>query len=221
MSSTAGATADIRNSYEEEIYSCREESEVDDRRLFIPARCIHELVEAQPATIRALLPTASQELIDFVCGPAQKLFLTLWQAPYQPELVEVLEEFRSYDFDDEYLPIEDITDAGDHECKLHIIRRKRRVAGASEEVTCKHSPVLDVFHHKRWTIGSLTQFRHRQWMFTAPIFTEDRILEELVTGCILPFTWKSRDERSGHFGTVQEVGLHIDHQDVLELVRPG
>lgn len=202
--------------FEKQIWEQQVKSAIDNGMQFVPAGSISDLVENQVPTIRTLLPTASEDLIEFVCGRAQRLFLTLWwsRIAYNLSLTTILQDCLKSNFDDSHLPMEDITVPGTHECGK-LIGKKTSLFGKWD---CKHSSALNFFHSNEWDKSTVMRFQNDQWRFTAPVFSKKRILEELITGCTLPFTKKAEHERSGHFGSAREVALHSDHQDVVEPV---
>jgi hypothetical protein len=180
---------------------------------FVPESSISALVT--PLKIRPLVPNASPNLIEFICNKASKVFLTLWLGfpELRSELIDILTRFEKCGFDNNHLPIDDIT--REERCTEHGIEPPRT------KDKCQHSDALNVFHEEPWQLNNLKRFRLQQWMFSAPVFKEESFFKtNLVTGCILPFSSKGARERRGYFGTVYEVGLRMDHQDVISEVRP-
>jgi hypothetical protein len=209
----SNASESFVQAFEDQVIGKAVPSKYDRNYPFVPESSISNLVT--PSNIKALVPDASQELVKFVCENASKVFLTLWLGfpSLRKDLSVILTSFKEGGFHNGHFPVEDITLDG--KCAVH--RNQTQTAGE----TCGHSDPLSVFHRNQpWGISNVMRFYREQAMFSAPIFREESFKTTLIEGCILPFTWRSeKPEWDGYFGTVCEVGLHLDHQDVVSEVR--
>ena len=186
-----------------EIFDSLVKSELDHKDC-LPEGNVSQLVTED--RVRSLLPRASTPLVKFVCLRARKVFLTiLWcREVSEDDLMSIMGTFKDFDMTDNHLPIDDIT-AKDGTCK---VRHKEK---------CTHDKALDVFH--AWEARIVSRFHKEQWTFCPPVFKTNKFQQqELKAGCILPFTWVSKDRKDGYFGTVFKATLHANHhQDDSEL----
>jgi hypothetical protein len=74
----------------------------------------------------------------------------------------------------------------------------------------------------RWRARDRFEFSSKQWLFLAPIFTNDEFVHILDRKCPIPITKVNHtiQPRTGLSGSVREIELHSAHQKVFQSVRP-
>lgn len=174
-------------------------------RKFLPAHQVRVFVTT--ATLRSVLPNASQEVIDFVRDRAPKLFLTLVLQPDADDALEsLMKACWEHKFTDELLPV-------DH-TKLNCTGGEHAKCGET------HAEAFNIFHNEVWNY--IHNFEFEQGIFLSPVFTRDKFVYKLGAQCVLPITRMSKVTAGGHFSTVFEAWVHPDHHDVRpsQPVRP-
>jgi len=194
-------------SYSNAICQSLVASKFDQEWEFVPESAISTLVI--PNKVKKLVPKASKGLVSYICDDASRVFLTLWSFYDKRHLVSILTRFQEVGFDNDDLPVEDIT--RDQKCAHYVD------GNGKKGKVCKHHNKLNVFHG--WVLTDFKKFRTHQWQFSAVLLNRENFKRTFASGSILPFTSKGNFERSGHFGTVSEVGLRADSQDEV-IYRP-
>jgi hypothetical protein len=168
---------------------------------YVPRRCFQEQVT--PATIRRCLPTASDELLDFVSSSATKIFAILVYGCFLPDgisLESALQTCRDGRLNDSKLPLprypEDCVCDGDGDF-------------------CRHAMVRYI--KGKWKVHGWKQFYAHQWMFLAVEFEAGKFDYDLDEECILPIKLR-RGHNAGAFGDVREGELNPDHAGESEQV---
>ncbi|KAJ2995203.1 hypothetical protein NUW58_g1344 [Xylaria curta] len=170
-----------------------------------------------------LLPGASEDLIDFICTDARKVFLIALVSLdcSGSNLLEVVKDFRKNAFTDSLLPVENIAIRG--KCAHpKLCRRTNSFDPYSRDkgnASCAHLPALSSFHKKQWSVLGINHFYLFQWRLIAPVFKKESIQrfgQELPEYTILPLISKEEKPCSGHFSDVFRAQLHADHQDTLD-----
>lgn len=204
--------------FREMIASFLVESSLDDKR-FLPESSISQLITV--ARVKELLPSASVDLVQFVCGRARRVFLTvLWSYDsFGSELVSLTESLRQHGMNDNILPIEDITIGG--KCKVWGIGTSSNDSQHEQgkEPECTHDVTLNVFHSSFWHPRNFSLFQDNQWMFSSPVFQKYATIHHFHERTILPFTWVSTESKEGSVSRVSEAKLRADHQDEFPMVR--
>jgi len=166
---------------------------------FLPARQIVQLTNSE--RVRGVLPHhVPPDLVEFICRDAKKIFLALVMggAAEAADLANIMSSMKHHGITDDQLPL-----PVDVEC-----------IGCGDASQCleEHDQYLDALHDTIWRLAGF-RFRSDQRMFDAPVFTRARFVYDLEEECILPFTWKNKQKKDGHFSTVSEAILHPDHED--------
>lgn len=177
-----------------------------DEKRFLPKDCFNELFSEN--NVKAALPGASRNLVDFTKTHAIRIFATVIFATEKSgkELVLIMESFRQRDFRDTHLSLDD-----DPQC------------GFLKSSQCSHNPVFNVFHDRKlWPASPLVRmFFHDRWKFLAPVFEGSSIRYDLMGRTILPFDLvkQNQDENSvGGFSEVQKAKIRASHQDIVQKV---
>ncbi|RKK67138.1 hypothetical protein BFJ69_g14766 [Fusarium oxysporum] len=152
---------------------------------FLPESQIKKLVT--PDKIKAILPNAKPELVDFICKHAKKLFLTA--SFHHGNLQDNMDTFKYHGMTDKELPIRDLT-SEDKYCDVHTEGLQR---------VCSHEKALEAFH--RWDTHDVWTFYKDQWTFCAPILDMECSSQEFHAKHILPFIEKGTTQKDGHFST--------------------
>ncbi|PCD25447.1 hypothetical protein AU210_014554 [Fusarium oxysporum f. sp. radicis-cucumerinum] len=113
---------------------------------FLPENQIKKLVT--PDKIKAILPNAKPELVDFICKHAKKLFLTA--SFHHGNLQDIMDTFKYHGMTDKELPIRDLT-SEDMYCDVHTEGLQR---------VCSHEKALEAFH--RWDTHDVWTFYNDQ-----------------------------------------------------------
>ncbi|RKK06959.1 hypothetical protein BFJ66_g16171 [Fusarium oxysporum f. sp. cepae] len=163
---------------------------------FLPENQIKKLVT--PDKIKAILPNAKPELVDFICKHAKKLFLTA--SFHHGNLQDIMDTFKYHGMTDKELPIRDLT-SEDMYCDVHTEGLQR---------VCSHEKALEAFH--RWDTHDVWTFYNDQWTFCAPILDMECSSHEFHAKHILPFIEKGTTQKDGHFSTVFQAVIHPSHQ---------
>ena len=193
---------------------------------FLPEGPLYELINQKE--VRAELPNAPSELVDFICKEAKRVFAALLLCELKgDELVTVAESFREHGLTDDLLPIdpEDVGICQDSELISDTESFQEEVfaddllpadpedveSGRKEASRgCSNNSALHAFHRLPWRRSLINYFCHVQWKFLAPVFTLDKFDEDLQPNSILPFI--SSDFQG--FGLF-DVEIHEDHQGIV------
>jgi hypothetical protein len=144
-----------------------------DCRHFLPQGLFSQLITEK--SIKAELPKASRQLVEFTCKHTRKAFaIALCIGMDGATLVSALETFQRHGFSDQFLP----------NAKLRNIRNCQ----AKRAGECSHEEYLYAFHHPPWKLFNIRRFYETQWEFFAPVFTQDKSRLELHEDCVLPIT---------------------------------
>jgi len=191
------ATTMARAEFTDRIIDSLKESRFSAGRRFAPEDAIRDLVTK--SSFREIVPSASADLVEFVCNDAKRVFLTFWKGcrGLHDRAAEILEAFRAAQFSDSKLPIEDITTSGN--CR-------------KKEGQCTHAEVLNVFHTSCWERGDIDDFVNTQWTFIAHVFGSEA-MADLHPNCILPLTFYKDHGKHGSFGSVYETAIFRGHLD--------
>jgi len=178
-------------------------SAVDGGHKFLPAGDLDKA--ATRRAIRSILPRHTpSELIDFVHRDAKRIFLALVldSGAKVQHIESVMRACHESNMKDDRLPVDEMG-----------------CMGGGETCRSRHETPLDLFHDPLWT-GVFFDFNVNQVRLTAPVFISTKFQYELHERCLLPFVWRSPEERQGHFSTVWEAKIHPDHcQDESGQVR--
>lgn len=176
-----------------------------DKKRFLPDKCFPLIFSA--TNVRAALPGASQDLLQFVNDKATRTFATVLRASQKSnkDLVSVMNSFLENGLDDTRL-------AGDHEpqCKY---------ANDSE---CVHDDAFNVLHNEElWDNTAVQNFFDLRWMFLAPVFKASEFGHDFAPSAVLPFEWVESDSSKnpiGGFSRIQKARIHPDHHDIISKV---
>lgn len=181
---------------------------------FLPNRDIAQLTTQE--TVREILPSASKELVDFICNGASRIFLTLCHSIAEQKLMKYINWFFASNLTDASLPIDSMI-FKDGRCKRNLRKQPSGRESGKRQAECKHDAALKPFH--RWGEHERKSFFKEQHCFTSPSFMRSDLKQCLLEGSILPITWISSTAKDGHFSCVHEAKLRGDHQDHFTMVR--
>ncbi|XXH04156.1 hypothetical protein Hte_010569 [Hypoxylon texense] len=131
----------------------------DSFESLITPQCVQIVIESSAGKERI-----SPSLAEFVFQKARKIFAIL--AITSTEILPAFESLRQYNFTDEDLPIS--RDTADDNCDINDTDRE-----------CTHSLPFHVFHHPPWDRSTIMRFYNEQWKFLAPVFTHNRLTQQL------------------------------------------
>ncbi|KAK3361555.1 heterokaryon incompatibility protein-domain-containing protein [Lasiosphaeria ovina] len=164
------------------------------RQLFLPADKIDSLITAHAILEKMPDLFDSQdgaELVSYILKNAKRLFaITAIDTDFDPkELKLVLTRFKQFGFDDDSLPILDPRNLG--------------------------PPTPAAF--SIWSPERLYIFYSRQWLFLAPVFSDEVFLYHARRGDVLPFVCSSETPTfNENLGDIFEAGLHQAHWKQLK-----
>jgi hypothetical protein len=176
----------------------------NDDKHFLPAGCLEDLISPE-IIIKELDPDGKRkfesmyaknkdfrEFIEFIHGPANKVFAIAVLSGLGEDLTWVMKNFKENGFNNLCLPVE----------KTDLTQR-------------------NVKPGRPWSIKRSHDFCHEQWKFLAPIFTPENFKVNIQASHILPFTEKGSEKKEGAFGQVVEVKVHPAHyRNLVYNVRP-
>ncbi|KAI8665084.1 Protein kinase domain-containing protein [Fusarium sp. Ph1] len=160
---------------------------------FLPEGKVPSLVTTE--TVKRLMPRASDDLVEFVCIHAKKVFLTTLLSRHDT-IHAAMSSFCEHRIMDNALPIQALTRACDV-CELPT------------EGECHHKTEWPCF--QSWECCEISNFQKSQWVFCAPVFMENDSLLRLEESHVLPFTSVDEIGTGGHFSTVSRAKIHPDH----------
>ena len=195
---------DIKNavdSVREAILSKLVRSEYD-RKDFLPEDSFRVILNRE--TIQHCLPTASEDLINFIDEKGKRMFATVLSCTDldSAELVLLLESFRYQQFCDLDFPVA-------RQCPPKCKDQNR--AHLHSLTPLKQS----IVYHPFWKPHMVRLVYHQQWVFLAPIFSKSVFVYELYDDHILPFTSLSDVGNEGAFSRVHMATMPAEHQDAL------
>jgi len=134
---------------------------------------------------------ARRSLIEYIWKYARKTFAILViQAKVQKAV-----HLETTTFKDEYLPI-----ANEDSCLTSL-------SGVSKDL-----PGWRWFHN--WTKQEKNDFCDQQWLYLAPVFGDDSMMEELHPDCRLPFLTSQSKGEGGSFSFLHKATIHHAHHAV-------
>lgn len=167
---------------------------------FVPTSIIPVLVTApvvrQELEIQPENTEAQEELVQWICGPAKRVFLTTVSLDMNPkDLLDVMEKFRRHGLSDESLATENI---------------------------CDHPRFKSVFTGGIWRGRKKHIFNGTRWEFLAPVFEKNVFRPpDMPADMTLPFLEYGKEHREGGFASVCQAVIHRDHHDYTPAdVRP-
>jgi hypothetical protein len=160
------------------------------------------------SSIHTCLPTATKGLVDFINEKGKRVFATVLLCTDLDgaELVSLLESFHRQQFCDSHLPIA-------CQCPPECDSQKR-----AHLHTLSHAKLSGLLH-PFWRAHMISRFYHGQWAFLSPNSSNNVVMDKLYQDSILPFTSLSDTVQEGHFRTVYQATMPIEHQDVMLNVR--
>jgi len=176
---------------------CVESMFDDEVKKFLPAGCIDELVSLeaiikevrkkdhlQPGDLELPEGSPKKKLVDFVRGKANKVFaITVISGIEGDDLGKAMLQFMEIGFTNKSLPL--------------------------KEEHLKDFPFLAY----PWSKTRIFKFCREQWIFLAPVFSQQNFMVNLRPEHILPFIEKSEVVKEGAFGQVYMVDIHPAHQE--------
>ncbi|KAM6506304.1 hypothetical protein FSOLCH5_013294 [Fusarium solani] len=150
-------------------------------------------------TVRQMMPRASDDLVEFVCSHARKVFLTTLHSRHD-RVHAAMSSFCAHGITDDALPIKALIKARD------ICEPPTEKGTATK---CLHKTAWPCF--ESWECCEISDFQKSQWVFCAPVFMESDSLLELEESHVLPFTSVNEIGTGGHFSTVSRAKIHPDH----------
>jgi hypothetical protein len=179
---------------------CVESMFDDEVKKFLPAGCIDELVSLeaiikevrkkdhlQPGDLDLPEGSAKKKLVDFVRGKANKVFaITVISGIEGGDLGKAMHQFMEIGFTNESLPLKE-----------------------------EHLKDIAFFRNMAypWSKTRIFKFCREQWIFLAPVFSQQNFMVNLRPEHILPFIKKSEVVKEGAFGQVYMVDIHPAHQE--------
>ncbi|CAH0003415.1 unnamed protein product [Clonostachys byssicola] len=145
-------------------------------------------------------PPLVPDLVSYVLhSPAKKLLLLLALC----QALHCLPAMKNFGLNDDYLPVTIIRKPG----TKGLIRKLGDHEGGRGDFPVPHD----------WNPSMRGSFERNQWLFLAPVFTEDRFHHELHSDTPLPFLpmETSPQPKLGGFSTVLEVHVDTSHQRVI------
>ena len=164
---------------------------------FLPEGMVLSLVTTE--TVRQMMPRASDDLVEFVCSHARKVFLTTLHSRHD-RVHAAMNSFCAHGITDDALSIKALIKARD------ICEPPTEKGTATK---CLHKTAWPCF--ESWECCEISDFQKSQWVFCAPVFMESDSLLELEESHVLPFTSVDEIGTGGHFGTVSRAKIHPDH----------
>lgn len=139
-----------------------------------------------------------EELVTFILVHAKWCFATL----VFTNMEQHIEQFRQCGFTDAFLPIRFVTQG--RNCSVHIVDK---IANDAETNTIKKC------FSTSWDRRACENFFETQWLFHAPIFTEENLRHEFHEKRPLPFISPNSDptSRTTLFSDVKQLLIHRDH----------
>lgn len=178
-----------------EIFDSLAQSAVD-RLKFLPEGKLQELItpeNIEPELLRAFCnktADAIKELSRFITSQAKKVFATLVVI----KMVPAIERFHKYSVTDIFLPVR---------CEFK---------GSIWVADLPHATQLAKVFSER---DEIQDFKEKQWLFLAPVFTIDRWEYPLEEDQPLPFLHlpipRQSASRETLFSKVEQYMLHTDH----------
>ncbi len=189
----------------------------NQHQIFLPADMIDKL--STPAIVQSELEDEDvpirPELIQFASGPGKRVFLTLVFV----ENIAALPSLYSAGFSDADLPIG--WDGRFPNTKTGFVS----VSTLDPRTNAPNSLKVTPFSVQDWKPLSLLRFAKDQWIFLAPIFTEEKFRYTFYPKQPLPFVPFLRGEdndKDGFFSRISQIRVHSAHREVsstLECIR--
>ncbi len=172
------------------IMRARVESAVDLRK-FVPADSLRALLTEEAIKHElSLIGKRSEELSHYIVSEASKVFAILVYI----DMASFIEEFYQKGISDTLLPMDFKGLNNDDSIALSVGSVQQSKAFTS------------------WKYVQISSFSDSQWIFLAPIFTDDQFVHGLHDYCALPFTWVNRETpKTSLFSTVHEAIIHPGH----------
>ncbi|KAF2964284.1 hypothetical protein GQX73_g9293 [Xylaria multiplex] len=151
------------------------------------------------------LPSASDDLVDFVHKKARRTFATVLctlVGHSKDSITSVMKSFQTHGFDDNCLPI------------------KEQLKACPNDYSEIYALSLAVFDAPLMR-QCFNRFSTYQWVFLVPKFPLEKGSRELDRNCILPFTESGEDKKEGTFGEVTRFKLRVDHQELIPQPQEG
>ncbi|KAJ4377012.1 hypothetical protein N0V86_006451 [Didymella sp. IMI 355093] len=185
----------------------------DPGRDFLPHGCLNNLLtESAIATelhrfdteVKRLSDAKRNKISKMECDTNSREELAVWIAQQAPRtfaialqcepnpvlLVAAMSFFRENGFDDESLPLVDLTPSAETFPKGFLSKSDL------------------------WTPVKLHNFREKQWKCLVPVFSSGKYTHNLEhDNYIFPFTKVNENPKIGAFGFVHKVRVHRDHQN--------
>ena len=141
------------------------------------------------------------ELVHFILTRAKRLFATATYIELKPRLLyKAMSLFCKNGFDDERLPIEEVTG------EQYV---KDEVNGVEHLLAKLEGPVQNEAD-RVWTFRKIFSFQQEQGRFLAPVLSTDEPNHDFWD-LTLPFITKHASYAEGSFGVVNKYEIHGDH----------
>jgi hypothetical protein len=163
------------------------DNSIFDGKDFLPEGCIETLI-TEATVMKEMGITEetkedSRKLLSFILKDGRKIFAILIFSSFKSQaLREAVTQFRRKKIGDVSLPITDVAN-------VPFFKPPKQP----------------------WDNWSVRNFCKGQWIFLAPVFSNEKLNLQLRADHILPFTSQDNDIKSGAFGEVHQVTVHPSH----------
>jgi hypothetical protein len=185
------------------------------KRKFLPQDAFEEVMVKENVK-RELMRSKiyREDLLDFIMENARRVFATLVRS----RLVHRASKLDIYKFTDKYLPVEledgqikSLKGAPADDPALSWFQIWSDADDEEERVDGEGT----IGEEKTINTDEIRSFCNDQWLFLAPVFTRESIMDELHEDCLLPFI-KYERKTGGGYSFLHQGVVHKAHEKVLD-----